>query len=154
MTERTRKALEIVRLIAELGEYDSNVIGMVAEIIAEEEYGMTKARRGAKDIDGTWFVGENQRTVQVKAFSEKRVKDYGLGTFFRLGLKNPADDLLVLLIHTSEPKYTELYLGAASEAGVLGNLNGSQVRTVNLRQMMLLLPQNIQDELNKLLGRG
>ena len=63
MTERTLKALEIVRLAAELGDYDSNVIGMAAEIIAEEEFQMVKIPRGSKAIDGTWPVGDAQWTV-------------------------------------------------------------------------------------------
>ena len=153
MTERTLKALEIVRLAAELGDYDSNVIGMAAEIIAEEEYGMTKAKRGQKDVDGKWMVEGNNRTVQVKAWSEKRVKDYRGGTYLYLKLANLPDDLLVLLVHSSERKFTELYKGSASEAGNLGNLNGAPVRTVNLRQMMPTLPQSVQGEIDLLLKK-
>jgi hypothetical protein len=49
---RIAKALEIVKLAKQLGDYDCNVIGMAAEIIAEEEFGMSKAATGMKTIDG------------------------------------------------------------------------------------------------------
>lgn len=147
MTERTLKALEIVRLAAELGNYDSNVIGMAAEIIAEEEYGMTKAKRGQKDVDGSWLVEENNRTVQVKAWSEKRVKDYRDGTKLRLKLANPPDDLLLLLVHSSERKFTELYKGPATEVGKIEILKSVQFRKVSLGPLIAALPQSVQDEI-------
>ena len=147
MTERTLKALEIVRLAAELGDYDSNVIGMAAEIIAEEEYGMTKAKRGQKDVDGSWLVEENNRTVQVKAWSEKRVKDYRDSTKLRLKLANPPDDLLLLLVHSSERKFTELYKGPATEVGNIEILKGVQFRKVSLGPLIAALPQSVQDEI-------
>ena len=153
MTERTLKALEIVRLAAELGDYDSNVIGMAAEIIAEEEYGMTKAKRGQKDVDGKWMVEGNDRTVQVKAWSEKRVKDYRGGTYLYLKLANLPDDLLVLLVHSSERKFTELYNNPASEVGKIVTMKGVQFRKVSLRDLITALPQSVQDEIDLLLKK-
>ncbi|MET4073626.1 hypothetical protein [Hymenobacter sp. UYCo722] len=153
MTERTLKALEIVRLAAELGDYDSNVIGMAAEVIAEEEYGMTKAKRGQKDVDGSWLVEENNRTVQVKAWSEKRIKDYRNGTKLRLKLTNLPDDLLLLLVHSSEQKFTELYTGPALEVGKIEVLKGVQFRKVSLGQLIAALPQSAQDGINLLLKK-
>ena len=52
---RIAKALEIVKLSKELGDYDCNVIGMAAEIIAEEEFGMSKASTGIAVIP-SWRI--------------------------------------------------------------------------------------------------
>ena len=114
---------------------------------AEEEYGMTKTKRGQKDVDGSWLVEENSRTVQVKAWSEKRVKDCRDDTKLRLKLANPPDDLLVLLVHSSERKFTELYKGPASEVGNIEVLKGVQFRKVSLRHLIAALPQSVQDEI-------
>jgi hypothetical protein len=115
--ERVAKVLEIVRLVTELGEYDSNVIGMAAEIIAEEDFGMTKVHRGKKGIDGRWIYEGSDRTVQVKAWSEARVRRYKASSFLRINDAGVVDDLLVLLIHSSEPKYQVLYKGPITSVG-------------------------------------
>lgn len=59
----------------------------------------------------------------------------------------------MLLVRTSEPKYIELYGESALEAGQPGNLNGAQVRVVQLGKLIGALPKTIQDELNEILGR-
>ncbi len=117
MNERVAKALKIVRLVAELGEYDSNVIGMAAEIIAEEDFKMTKVKRGKQGIDGRWKRDGAERTVQVKAWSEARVRRYKASSFLRINDAGVADDLLVLLIYSSEPKYQVLYQGPVTAVG-------------------------------------
>lgn len=117
MNERVAKALEIVRLVSELGEYDSNVIGMAAEIIAEEIFGMKKASRGKQGIDGHWQHNGTERTVQVKAWSEARVRSKRTNTFLRINDKGAADDLLVLLIYSSRPAYDVLYNGPTDVIG-------------------------------------
>ena len=108
---------------------------------------MTKTKRGQKDVDGSWLVEENSRTVQVKAWSEKRVKDCRDDTKLRLKLANPPDDLLVLLVHSSERKFTELYKGPASEVGNIEVLKGVQFRKVSLRHLIAALSQSVQDEI-------
>ena len=148
---RTVEALDILRRVSLLGDYDSNVAGMIAEIIAEEEYGMKKTKRGTKDVDGTWFVGDNQRTVQVKAWTEKRLRDHKNNTFLRLKIENLPDDLLLLLVHSSKQTYSELYRGATIEAGHLGNLNGKQVRVIKLGgKNSLKLSESVQIEVDLL----
>lgn len=97
--DRVTEVLDIVSRVSKLGDYDSNVIGMAAEIIAEDEFKMTKMARGAETIDGYWFPDLTRRTVQVKAWSEARVKTYGPGTFFRINEEDGPDDLIVLLIY-------------------------------------------------------
>jgi|CXWL01.1.fsa_nt_gi hypothetical protein len=62
---RIDKALEIVRLAKELGDYDSNVIGMAAEVIAEEAFAMTRLGRGARTIDGYWSVNGSNESVKA-----------------------------------------------------------------------------------------
>lgn len=117
MKERVAKALEIVKLATELGEYDSNVIGMVAEIIAEEDFGMTKVEKGKQGIDGRWIRNGSERTVQVKAWSEGRLRRYKASSELRIKDAKAADDLLVLLIHSSEAKYQVLYQGPIEAVG-------------------------------------
>ncbi len=41
---------------------------MAAEIIAEDIYRLSKVNRGNKGLDSYGLVGENNRTVQVKAW--------------------------------------------------------------------------------------
>jgi hypothetical protein len=116
---RVYEALDIVRRVCALGDYDSNVIGMAAEIIAESVYGMEKKSRGSRDIDGSWFCSQDRRTVQVKAWSEARVKRYRHGTFFRVDEASGADELLVLLVYSSKVGYEELYKGPTRAIGKL-----------------------------------
>ena len=119
MTDRIAEVLDIVRRACALGEYDSNVIGMAAEIIAEDAFGMTKVSRGSKDIDGYWSRGNEPRTVQVKAWSEARIRKYRLGTFLRISETSPPDDLLVLLIYSSKASFEVLYNGPSNEVGYI-----------------------------------
>jgi hypothetical protein len=116
---RVTKALDIVVRVCELGEYDTNVIGMAAEIIAEDVFGMTKASRGSRDVDGSWMRGDVNRTVQVKAWSERRIKRYKRGTFLTLREASLPDDLLLLLIYSSKPGYEILYNGPANHVGTV-----------------------------------
>src|SRR5687767_209084 len=111
MSNRVEEILDIVCRTCALGEYNHNIIGMAAEVIAEDVFGMTKVPRGSRDIDGTWMKDEQNRTVQVKAWSESRVKRYKNGTFLRLKEANLPDDLLVLLIKSSQPGYEIIYNG-------------------------------------------
>lgn len=114
---RVDEALDIVVRAAKLGEYDSNVIGMAAEVIAEVEFGMTKAPRGSRDVDGTWFVDGREHKVQVKAWSEARVRKYRQFTYFRLKEAALPDILLCLLIYCSRPGYEIIYNGPPSAVG-------------------------------------
>ncbi len=152
MQERTLKALEIVRLAAELGDYDSNVIGMAAEIIAEEEFGMTKAPRGSKAIDGTWFVGDAKRTVQVKAWSESRVKKWDNSTFLTLKTGELPHDLLLLLIFSSKREFRVLYSGSVSAVGKLDK-SGSKRKVQLGGSHKLMLSAEAQGEIDLLLNK-
>lgn len=125
--DRVMEVLDIVSRVSKLGEYDSNVIGMAAEIIAEDVFKMTKVKRGSKTIDGYRFSGETRRTVQVKAWSEARVKRYRSGTLFRVREIDAPDDLIVLLIYSSKPKYEVLYNGPTR---AIGKLESSSSRRV------------------------
>jgi len=114
---RLDEALDIVVRAARLGEYDSNVIGMAAEVIAEVEFCMTKAPRGSRDFDGTWFIDGHQQKVQVKAWSEARVRKYKQFTYFRLRETALPDVLLCILIYGSKPGYEIIYNGPPSAIG-------------------------------------
>lgn len=128
--DRVLEVLDIVNRASKLGDYDSNVIGMAAEIIAEDIFKMTKVKRGSKTIDGYRFSGETRRTVQVKAWSEGRVKRYRSGTFFRISEGDAPDDLIVLLIYSSKPKYVLLYDGPARAIGRLEHSEKYGIRRV------------------------
>jgi hypothetical protein len=117
MSERVNEILKIVCRTCALGEYNHNIIGMAAEIIAEDVFGMVKTPRGSRDIDGTWMKDERNRTVQVKAWSEGRIKRYKNGTFLRLKEASLPDDLLLLLIYSSRPAYEIIYNGPPENVG-------------------------------------
>ncbi len=116
---RIAKALEIVRLAKELGNYDSNVIGMAAEIISEDAYGMTKASRGAKTLDGYWTVNGSSESVQVKGWSCRRIETYLGGTFFRVEAVNGPKNLLVILFFADPAEYEVLYAGPTDAVGTV-----------------------------------
>ena len=147
--DRILEALDIVSRVSKLGDYDSNVIGMAAEIIAEDHFQMVKTDRGKKDIDGYWFSDGAKRTVQVKAWSEARIKKYGGGTFFRIDEKHPPDDLLVLLIYSSKPKYEVLYKGPAAQVGKIEKSSKYGIRRV-IRFDSLLSKEEVNKLLNEL----
>lgn len=113
---RIAEALDIVKRAKTLGDYDSNVIGMAAEVIAEERFGMLKTPTGTKNIDGYIIQNKKKTTVQVKSFSSSRVLRYKGGTFFRIPEKG-SKKLIVLLIYSHLAEYEILYNGDADTAG-------------------------------------
>jgi len=149
MTDRISEVLDIVRRASLLGDYDSNVIGMAAEIIVEDYFKMTKTTRGKKDIDGYWFSDSAKRTVQVKAWSESRILKYRAGTFFRINEDNAPDDLIVLLIYSSKPKYDVLYNGPVAQVGKLENSSKYGIRRV-IRFDSLKPKHEIEEILNEM----
>ena len=116
---RVDEILDIVRRVCVLGEYDSNIIGMAAEIIAEDVFGMTKVSRGTKDIDGYMMFDESRHTVQVKAWSEARIKKWKFGTFLTLKTSGEPDNLLVILVRNSRLGYEVLYNGSPKNVGYI-----------------------------------
>ncbi|CAN5623395.1 hypothetical protein BH24ACI3_BH24ACI3_10600 [soil metagenome] len=114
---RLQNVLDLVVNASRIGKYDSNVIGMAAEVIAEEVFGMIKAPRGTRDVDGHWYVDGLQHTVQVKAWSEDRVTRYRQGTYLRLKEDFLPDVLLCILVYCSKPGYEILYNGSPKSVG-------------------------------------
>jgi len=113
---RIEEALDIVKRAKALGGYDSNVIGMAAEIIAEDVFGMVKAPAGTKNIDGHLVQNGVKVSIQVKSFSSGRVLRYKGGTFFRIP-ENGSEKLIVLLIYSHLAEYEVLYNGSAATVG-------------------------------------
>ena len=113
---RVHEALDIVKRAKALGDYDSNVIGMAAEIIAEHDFGMVKVSTGTQNIDGYLVQNGNEISVQVKGFSSGRVIRYKGGTFFRIP-ENSSQQLIVVLIYSNLAEYEILYNGSTSVAG-------------------------------------
>ena len=148
--DRVPEVLDIVSRVSKLGDYDSYVIGMAVEIIAEDKFKMSKTDRGKKTIDCYWFSYLTRRTVQVKAWSEDKIKKYRSGTFFRISEEDAPDDLIVLLIYNSKPKYEVLYNGPARAIGQLEHSKkyGSRrkVRFDSLRSSAQI--EKLLDEMN------
>ncbi|WP_428421365.1 DUF6998 domain-containing protein [Methylibium sp.] len=116
--DRIAEALDIVRRATLLGDYDSNVVGMAAEIIAEERFGMERQARGAQHIDGHWTRDGRNRSVQVKGWSSSRIVRYGKYAFAEVRAAARADDVLVVLIYCYTSEYDVLYCGPTEKAGI------------------------------------
>ncbi len=134
--DRVAKVLDIVALSSSLGNYDSNVIGMAAEIIAEEVFRMTKTLRGSKGIDGRWLRDGSDRSVQVKAWSERRIMRYKGGTLLRLNETLFPDDLLLLLIYSSQPTYEVLYCGSADPFRGVKEIRFDTIPDIDIAQIL------------------
>jgi hypothetical protein len=114
--DRVHESLDIVKRAKALGDYDSNVIGMAAEIIAEDVLGMRKAATGNKDIEGYFFEGDEKVSVQVKAFSSGRILKYKGAAKFRIP-ENGSDKLIVIVLYSNLAEYEIIYNGDAKLAG-------------------------------------
>jgi len=123
---RVREALDIVKRAKALGDYDSNVIGMAAEIIAEDELGMIKAPAGTKNIEGYIYENGVKTSVQVKAFSSGRVLRYKGGAKFRVP-ENGSEQLVVILIYSDLAEYEILYSGSANSVGKKENNKSTRI---------------------------
>lgn len=117
--DRIAEALDIVRRAKRLGDYDSNVVGMAGEVIAEQAFGMRKSSAGSQNVDGYWGDASARRSVQVKSWSSTRVARYGGAVFCTVRASKHADDLVVILIFCEEMAYEVLYSGPADRVGRL-----------------------------------
>ena len=115
--DRIAEALEIVRRAKALGDYDSNVIGMAAEIVAEERFGLKRTSSGSKDIDGHVVVDGVTRSVQVKGFSSGRIQRYQGGAKFAIHTSGCADMLLVLVFYAKIAEYEVVFYGPTRDVG-------------------------------------
>ena len=141
---RVIEVLDIVKRAKALGDYDSNVIGMAAEVIVEDVFGMVKAPTGTKNIDGHIVRSGVKASIQVKAFSSSRVLRYKGGTFFRIP-ENGSEKLIVLLIYSHLAEYEVLYNGNTSTAGKKENNKPNKiVRLDSLKQ---------QNEIDKIIRK-
>ena len=135
MKDRVKEALDIVRRAKALGDYDSNVIGMAAEVIAEEKYGMIKAPVGTRKIDG--YLARGRKTIQVKGWSCSRLSKNKSPPFFRIpwDIRKRSDVLLVILIYSRSAEYDVLYRGAPIGIVKKGKLRGKTVGEVFLSNL-------------------
>jgi hypothetical protein len=115
--DRITEALEIVKRAKALGDYDSNVIGMAAEIVAEERFGLVRTKSGSKDIDGHFTVNGELRSVQVKGWSNSRLNRYKGGAKITVKTAGIADYLLVIVFYASVAQYEVIYNGPMHRAG-------------------------------------
>ena len=124
-----------------LGDYDVNVIGMAGEIIAEDQFGMSKTTVGSKTIDGYWRPRGESRSVQVKGWSDARVRRYRSSTFFRVPSEGGPDDLLVILFLAAKMEYVILFNGPTNSVGVMEK-NG---KTKVVRLDHLIAPDGLME---------
>jgi hypothetical protein len=132
--DRIREALDIVYRAKMLGNYDSNVVGMAGEVIAEEALGMQKASAGMRNIDGHRLIDGTARTVQVKSWSSTRVARYGAPVFCTMRADQQADDLVVILVYCEEREYEVLYDGPSTAIGQVRSQGTRYVRLDDLAQ--------------------
>lgn len=87
--------IETNKLIDSIGLYDGGPVCALGELYAEKYFGMRKARRSQKAVDG-WL--ENGRSVQVKA---KEMGNHSLRSRYVVIKPEQAeliDDLLIVII--------------------------------------------------------
>lgn len=147
-THRVRRALRIAALVRSLGDYDTNVLGMVGEIIAEDLLGLTKAPKQCKDIDGHYFHEGNQVSAQVKALSTSRIARYGGGAKLRISAGVHPEHLVVLLVFRKRPAYRVLYQGPSQKVGNIEFVNNIPRRGVTIHDIY----QGRSAELNALIA--
>ena len=100
---RVTRALRIAKLARSLGNYDTNVMGMVGEVIAEEIFGMTKTSKQAKDIDGHIMIDGASRSVQGNPGQYRDLSDgvselkIDVGPGYRVYYSQRGSRLLLLL---------------------------------------------------------
>lgn len=132
---RVTRALRIAKLAHSLGNYDTNVMGMVGEVIAEEVFGMTKTSKQAKDIDGHIMIDGASRSVQVKTLSCERVASYGGSAKFRVAEGDHPERLLVLVVFSRAAKYEVAYHGPTAAVGKVEVVSGTPCRGVTVHHL-------------------
>ena len=149
-TDRITTALEIARLARSLGNFDTNVLGMVGEVIAQDVLGMTKAPPQSKGIDGHIQVGTAQRSVQVKALSARRVagkRPVG-SSGFRVAWGDHPERLVVVIVFTKIGKYQIIFNNDASSVGKSVTVKGVRRREVCVSDLY----KNREHELKELIS--
>ena len=149
LEDRLTLALRIATLAHSLGDYDSNVLGMVGEVIAVETLRMTKARKQSKGIDGHIQVGTEQRSVQVKALSSARIAKSRGSVKFRVDWGTHPELLVVLLVFAKIGKYEVLFNGCTQSIGRCEVVKGVQRRGVRVSDLY----KNREHELQELVHR-
>jgi hypothetical protein len=144
---RVTRALRIAKLAHSLGNYDTNVMGMAGEVIAEEIFGMAKAAKQSKDVDGHIMMDGAARSVQVKTMSCERLATYGGGAKFRVSEGSHPERLLVLIVFSQLGKYEVAYHGPTEAVGKVEVVRGVLQRGVCVHHLFVGRP----NELNSLL---
>lgn len=85
------RILEAYRILSDLGDYDTSIVGAIAEIYAEEVCGMKKAPRGQVGHDGV--ISERRVSVKGKE-SDKPGRYVALSESQRAN----ADDILIVVL--------------------------------------------------------
>lgn len=127
----------IAKLAHSLGGYDTNVMGMVGEVIAEETLGMAKAPAQSKDIDGHLLLAGERRSLQVKTLSAARLTTYGRGAKFRVAAGVHPEQLLVLVVFPRAASYKVAYFGPTTSVGKLELVNGTERRGVCIHHLFV-----------------
>jgi hypothetical protein len=86
---RLQKAIDANEIVRSLGDYDSAIVGVLGEVYAEEIFGMKKAPRGTKGIDG--YI--RNQSVSVKSKESDKT-----GRYVTVDLKHIADLLVIVVL--------------------------------------------------------
>jgi uncharacterized protein DUF6998 len=149
---RVTRALRIAKLAHSLGNYDTNVMGMVGEVIAEEIFGMTKTSRQTKDVDGHIMIDGAARSVQVKTLSCERLATYGGGAKFRVAEGSHPERLLVLVVFSQVGKYEVAYNGPTGAVGKVEVVSGVPRRGVCVHHLFAGRPHELTSLLHACRG--
>jgi hypothetical protein len=87
---------------------------------------------GTKTVGGYWKTGNSIESVQVKGWSCSRVARYKGGTFLRIPIENPPNNLLVILFYSHLGEYEVLYSGRADSVGFDEKNGKARVVRLNL----------------------
>lgn len=136
MNHRVEIALKIVKLAHSLGsDYDSNVIGLAGEVIAEEFLGMKKAKRQSRDIDGHIETIEGRQSVQVKTLSSLRIRKHGGTVKVRVAASKELTRLAVILIFPERGEFAILYDGLTQNVGKIEIVKGIERRGITVSEL-------------------
>lgn len=152
--DRISRALRIAKLAHSLGEYDTNVLGIVGEVIAEERFGMRKASKQSKDSDGHVLVDGVARSLQVKTLSSSRIAAYRGGAKFRVAHGVHPEYLLVLLVFPLFCTYEVLFYGPASSVGRAESVNGVARRGVCVHHLFVGREDELLSILNECIAKS
>ncbi len=147
LMNRVKRVLRIHQLAHSLGVYDSSIVGMAGEVIAEQDFGMMRTKRQNPGFDGYVIVNGMSETMEVKSLSTSRLRQHGGKATFKVSKTSEPVHLLVLAIFEKQSKYEVLFHGRTSTVGNPSRTNKSTRRAIRVEELFV----GREAELQKLL---